>query len=407
MSLSFDPRTALRYAEAMARPRLVGTAGEAAVREELANQLEAAGCRVERELFHFWNAANYALALQVLGAVVLAGLSLVRLISYPAAALGLLVMLVAVPFITKGSEWLSLIPDTRPDAWCTRLLRRAGLVHAAQNLVATPKDAPGSPDCKHLYLMAHYDSKSQPLPITVRAVLFMVLFGSIFGFILFTGLASFFSFLTPGVFLMGLAVMGSGLPHLCNVVGNKSPGAIDNASAVGLVLHLAEVLANTPELCSGLRITYLLTSAEEVCLLGASAHVMRRREAFKTATADRKLLFLNFDGVGIKGRLAYDGRGGKTPRGELVRLTEEAAQATGIHVTPFRLLGALFDHIPFARRNLDAMTLLSLGKASRTVHTPRDDIRQLHPCGFEKAGKLTLEIIRRWRREKKHETGSQ
>ncbi|HPO16443.1 MAG TPA: M28 family peptidase [Candidatus Hydrogenedentes bacterium] len=396
MPLSFDPQAALRYAQGISRPRLVGTAGETAVREELAAQLESFGCRVERERFYFWNAANYALYLQVLLAMILVALSLIHALSYHVASLGLLLLLAGFPVITKACEWLALFPNTHPDSIFTKVLQLAGLVHSAQNLVAVPNDQPASAAGKRLYFIAHYDSKSQPLPITVRAILFMVLLTAIAGFILFTLLASVYSFLTPALFPIGLIVIGAGAPQILNFPGNKSPGAIDNASAVGVVLHLAEILQKCPEMRSGLHITYLLTSAEEMYLLGASAHAIHHAAEFKQATAEGKLLFLNFDGIGIKGRLAYDGRGGKTPRGILARLTEEAAQAIGIRITPFRLVGALFDHIPFARRNLDAVTLLSIGKASRTIHTRRDTVSQLHPCGFEKTGNLTLEILRRW-----------
>lgn len=396
MPLKFDPQAALRHAQAISRPRLVGSAEEAAVREELAAQLESSGCRVERELFYFWNAANYALYLQVLMAMILVALSLIHLISYPVASLGLLLLLAGFPFITRACEWLALFPDTHRGSVFTKALQLAGLLHSAQNLVAVPKDQTAPSGRKRIYFIAHYDSKSQPLPITVRAILFMVLLSAIAGFILFTLLVSMYSFLAPVLIPIGLVVIVAGAPQILNFPGNKSPGAIDNASAVGVVLHLAELLQTRPEMRSGAHITYLLTSAEEMYLLGASAHAIRHAVEFTQATVEGKLLFLNFDGIGIEGRLAYDGRGGKRPRGILARLTEESAQALGIRVAPFRLIGALFDHIPFARRNLDAVTLLSIGKASRTIHTRRDTVSQLHPCGFEKTGNLALEILRRW-----------
>ena len=59
----------------------------------------------------------------------------------------------------------------------------------------------------------------------------------------------------------------------------------------------------------------------------------------------------------------------------------------------FGFVGALFDHIPFAQRGFDAISLIAVGRASRSVHTPADAIDKLHVRGFDQAGRVALHVI--------------
>ena len=59
----------------------------------------------------------------------------------------------------------------------------------------------------------------------------------------------------------------------------------------------------------------------------------------------------------------------------------------------FGFVGALFDHIPFAQRGFDAVSLIAVGQASRSIHTPSDTIERLHVRGFDQAGRVALRVI--------------
>ena len=394
MPLKFCPETALDYARAMARPRLAGTDEEKAVGDELARRLEGFGYRVEKEPFRFWTAVIIAINIQIMGGMILVGLALMGFVPYYVSALGLIVLLLASNAINNAAESVAILPDTASGSFLTRLARRLGLDHAAYNLVANlPEEADGHPK-KRLYLVAHYDTKSQPLPIPVRIILFAVLFSGSAGFIAFGLLASVFSVLGPAAFVFGILLIATGLPLILNGYANKSPGAIDNASGVGVVLHLAELLAREPGLRPRLDWTILLTSAEELTLMGAAAYVIRHLAELRDRAHESAVHILNFDGVGVEGRLYYDARG-QMLRGALAPLTEDAAKTLGISVKQTRLVGALLDHIPFARRGFDALSLLAIGRASWTVHTRHDTVDRLHAAGFDQAGKLAAEIIRR------------
>jgi Zn-dependent M28 family amino/carboxypeptidase len=167
--------------------------------------------------------------------------------------------------------------------------------------------------------------------------------------------------------------------------GNASPGAIDNASGVGTVLHLAEILAARSDWRDRLRVVILLPSAEEVGLMGATAYVKQHAAQL----GHERPLVLNFDGVGIDGELQWVG----VASSELAQLIQSGAHEENVSIKRFRFIGALFDHIPFAQRGLDAVSLIAVGRASRSIHTAHDTIDQLHERGFNQAGQVALRIV--------------
>lgn len=379
--VQFDARKALVYAISIARPRLVGTTEHDKVAEELAARLERWGYRVEREPFEFSTALNALLALvQFVNGVCLMAMVVLRQAWTQTPQLGALIMVVG--FAVAGVIGRSISNDAvvAPGAtWRERLVYRLGKRYTAGNLVA--ELPPVQQPRRTLYLVAHYDSKSQRWPLVLRITLYTLL---IPGTVLAIGAAILNepSALTD-VFALGAAAASAMLVMLGT--GNASPGAIDNASGVGTVLHLAEVLAARTDWRERLRVVVLLPSAEEVGLMGTTAYVKYHAARLQQENA----LVLNFDGVGIDGQLQWVGAASS----ELAHLIQSAARAENIPIKRFRFIGALFDHIPFAQRGLDAVSLIAVGRASRSIHTSHDTIDQLHERGFNQAGRMALHVI--------------
>jgi len=380
----FEAGKALKYAASIAKPRLVGTAEHDRVADELAARLAQWGYHVEREPFEFSTALNALLALILsINGVGLSAILLIQPVSSGAAIIGT-VSLVGVVLVTtligrSISRYAVAAQNTPMTSWCERIASRLGKHYAAMNLVATlpPDNQP-----RHtLYLVAHYDSKSQRWPLMMRIALFSVLIPGT----LVVLAATLPDQSSIGVTLTGLvAVVASGLLALLGT-GNASPGAIDNASGVGLVLHLAENLAARSDWRERLRVIVLLTSAEEVGLMGATAYVKHHAVQLKQ---DQPLV-LNFDGIGVDGELQWVGAASS----ELAKTIQKAARDNAIPIGRFRFIGALFDHIPFAQHGLDAVSLITVGRASRSIHTRHDTIEHLHVRGFEQAGQVALQII--------------
>lgn len=147
--------------------------------------------------------------------------------------------------------------------------------HVSANPIANLADAPGDPTLPHIYLIAHYDSKGQPISLLVRVVLYTLVISGGLSFSCLTLLGLAFPALNPIAFRTGIAVTSVALPLMLLKTSNASPGALDNASGVGLVLSLAKYLAARTDLRSKHRFTVLFYGAEELGNMGAAAYVGR------------------------------------------------------------------------------------------------------------------------------------
>jgi Zn-dependent M28 family amino/carboxypeptidase len=193
--------------------------------------------------------------------------------------------------------------------------------------------------------------------------------------------------------LAGLAALTAGVPLLFLVLagaGNASPGAIDNASGAALVVHLAEVLA---EARPDVALTVLITGAEELGVVGATAYrLLAQRTGLLERQAEQGLYILNFDGIGGDGRLALVGG---DVRSQLAAAIRASCVDLQLPLGRLPLVGALFDHVPFAEAGFDAVSLVTVGAAGRSVHTPADSVDKLDVEGFRQAGEVALQVVQR------------
>jgi hypothetical protein len=305
-----------------------------------------------------------------------------------ADAAALLLVLLVLAFLPLNRRvQLAAVSDSHDGAAKGRLLKR----HQTANLIAR-LPLPDRPDVPHLFLVAHYDSKSQRMPLAMRITLFMLTI--FFGLLL----AVLTPLNVPSVFYLpiGFLALATGIPLLFLDVGNNSPGAIDNASGAGLVLHLAEGLSARDDWYDKLRITLLVPSAEELTLMGSVAFVTEHERQLHRQAQHGGLCVLNFDGIGVDGDLYYVGNSPHPNKDTTIDLLEHVRRAChDLHLPlkRFGFVGALFDHMPFAQRGFDAISLITVGAASRSVHTPQDSIDKLHRRGFEQAGQVALRVI--------------
>jgi Zn-dependent M28 family amino/carboxypeptidase len=203
----------------------------------------------------------------------------------------------------------------------------------------------------------------------------------------------------PALLVIGILVLICGIPLLFLDYGNKSPGAIDNASGVGLVLHLAEILAVYPGVGGKLNIRVLITGAEELGVKGALAYLQQNAAALRNLAQRGGLQVLNFDGIGVDGKLYVVGSDPSPSQAngtDLYHLVRQSAGELGIPLGRFLLPGAMFDHIPFAEEGYDALSLVGVGKGSSSVHTSGDSPEKLHIKGFDQAGRLALRVVEKY-----------
>jgi hypothetical protein len=379
----------------------VGTEQEKAAGEQVAAWLEGFGCQVTQQKFEFANAPSIFLAFEILlSQALVLGTVWLQVIGSPArtvSALLLLILIALTGAINRAVQEASLTPKAgKATGGLHSLCWRIGNRYRTFNVFAQLPGASAELHRTRIFLVAHYDSKSQRYPLTLRMALFVVGIG---GGVLCASLA-LGSFLYPA---LGIAAVGigslafmAGVPLLFLDQGNESPGAIDNASGVGVVLHLAELLSRHPELAGSCEVAFLITSAEEFATLGALAFVHQNEATLRGNSNAGRLYVLNFDGPGVNGGLYWVGAGANAePDSDpsLAFLVRQACAQLGYPLGRFTLPGALFDHMPFYARGFDAGTVIAIAPGSRWVHTRQDNVAHLHPRGFEQAGRLVLQLL--------------
>ena len=329
-----------RHLAALARePRPAGSEAEEGARRYVEGVLEAAGFTIVREPFTYSEfPGRYATpiggAIGALTVVAAASLGLTRPMGY--AALSAL----AVGLCVLAAFSRSMLGD----AVLNLPLRRANGV----NVIATR----GS-DAPRAWLVAHLDSKSQPVPSLARVAGIMILASALAMAIVAVTLqlASL-----PNRMLWWLAGLGAllgAVPVMASVVGARSPGALDNASGVASVLAAAESVG--PDRTVGV----LISSAEELGLAGARAWARARAPG----------VALNCDGVDDEGELTI--MHGPNPPTEVIDAARRVApRVPRVRRMPF---GLLTDSVALTDRGWRAVTLSrgSLGSLRR-VHTPHD-----------------------------------
>jgi hypothetical protein len=353
--------SARRHLEALAStPRPAGGEAEARARAYCADVLTGAGLAVAEEPFSYSEFPG-RVATPLLGAISGVLFAVVGHIGWRNEAGLALTLLLGGASILGLAAW-----------WAARfgVLTLPWLRARSSNLVATR----GNPS---YWLVAHLDSKSQPVAILVRALGVMGLLGGAVGAVVVAMLhlaGNDVRWMWP--WITGIGVLSS-LPVAASVVRSRSPGALDDASGVSTVLMVAQSLP--PQLALGV----VLTSAEELGLAGARAWVRGRGAAHA----------INIDGVDDKGalRLTWTRR---RPASLLDLLTARAAEA-GVPVRVGHLPpGALLDGVALADAGWQVVTVSrgTLGTVAR-IHTSRDSLDRLGGEGIAVTASIIQAVI--------------
>jgi hypothetical protein len=358
---AFDAAAALRE---VAVPRLAGSEGAARVTAAVRRRLEAAGYEVEEREFTFnpWPgrfgisiAGGLYLVLAVPSAFLLGA-------GNPYGAVALLLVLL----VTLGLAALFAAPAI------DRLPFRPQL---GTNLFAR------MPGARPRYIiMAHRDSKSQPVPLAFRGpaiILAVLAWLALFGAAVFSTAQPL-----PGslILVIGILAAAAGLILVFCWVDDRSPGALDNASGVVAALGIAERQRNAGD------VAFLFTDAEELGLAGARAAAPHLPPVFGV---------INLDGLDDSGTFYVFERFGTLRKTGLaphlaVALMQEAdarGEVLDRRDLPF---GIPVDHIPVVRAGIPALTLMRGSLQSlRRVHQAADNLDQLRGDGVHR----TIELV--------------
>ncbi len=278
---------------------------------------------------------------------------------------------------------------------------------SATNLVATPRDSQSRP---FIWLVAHLDSKSQTIPMVVRigsAVAFTILAAVVTGVVLVLSTLQFpvhvalpgFDLIVRGAMVLAYIAVVAALPIVFCFVGNKSKGALDNATGIASIVLALDELARPGD------VGVLITSAEELGLAGARHFVTTQRETgiainCDTIDDDGKFIFMA-SGAKIRRLDEAIDRAALTLRIETVG--PETATVRGRSGRRMRRLrgmipGILADNVAFTDAGWESFTISRGNIATlRYVHTPGDTPERIQGTGIAKAAGLIAAIVQELR----------
>jgi hypothetical protein len=213
------------------------------------------------------------------------------------------------------------------------------------NLIAPPIRPSAHPPT---WLVAHYDSKGQPISMAVRLIGFAILV---------IGLLMLVVALIPALIVLALAA----LIVSQNRVTDNSPGALDNATAlVAIFMALDQVPREST-------VGVMFPDAEEYGLVGARALAGERATLFADASV------INLDGLDDTGRpTAFLHRPGALC----------AALAGALNARSWRWLPVIVDGLALAHVSRECVTIMKGNwRTMLTVHRPADTVKRVRLDG--------------------------
>jgi hypothetical protein len=339
--------------------RPAGSDAAAGARRYCAGVLQSLGFEVTERPFHY-SAAVGEFGTPAAGAAFLAVIAGAR-----GAALGaggtsaLAVLVVGALVVMLAGRWAA-----RHGVLELSASRRQGMNLEARRHGEAPA----------LWLVAHVDSKSQPISLVVRAAGIVVLIGAWIAALVLAADGIIRGEPRRDAWLIVVVVALAGaVPVIASTVGKRSAGAVDNASGVAAILAAASLSRQLP-------LGVLITDAEELGLAGA--------RAWCAGATGPRVPVVNCDSVDDRGALCLMWT---RPRAAgLEALVRDAAEMTRdpLRVIPL-IPGVLVDGLAFSDAGWEVVTL-SRGSVDtlRRIHTRRDDLAHLRGDGIDRMARV-------------------
>jgi Zn-dependent M28 family amino/carboxypeptidase len=385
MEERFDASRAFVHIERLARlRRLPGTPGEADARAYIKAACAEGGLEMAEDIFHYTGAP-----LVVAMPLITLGLALLCVAGSVVYLVGSSVAMFVLGIVILGALFLSFKWSATFESFAAKDGNKE-----SSNLLGTVE---GRTSRGTVIVSAHYDSKSQLMPVSVRVALYLL------GFMT-AGLFAFALIAVGAVMMSGPDLSGSTagfvitlLPAVCllalsiNVTGNRSPGALDDASGISVILELGRLIKGEP--LRNLDLVVACFGCEEVGLVGSSKYMNSYAAELKESGP---LYMLNFDmpfspSGSIFLSTAFEMPPVKTSA-VLNEKTREAAKSMGIELKGVYLpVGAAADHMPWVKNGYEATCFVS---PATFVHSSRDTVERINREGLRRAGDIALETLR-------------
>ncbi|MDD5749009.1 MAG: M28 family peptidase [Actinomycetota bacterium] len=384
MQRRFDSEKAFEHIEQLASlRRLPGSDGERKAQDYIRKAGGEIGVQMKGEEFSY-STAPLVLFLPI-GCLVLSVLILLGSVLYLLEnKYTMIVGLVILVGIYVGFKWSGAFET---------FARRGGL-KKSENLVGKIE---GKEPKGVVVISAHYDSKSQVMPVMLRAALFILGFlgAIIFGFVfLLTGTISFADKSSIGntaVFYISLIPSILLFMLVFNFTGNRSPGALDNACGEGIILEAARALIGEPP--ENFDVLVCSFGCEEAGLCGGINYLLKHEDELKS----NKTFMLNFDiPFSPQGRIFLNSGFEFPPIFTSRRLNDmvkDVASQMGTEIKGLYLpVGAAADHMPWVKHGIEATSFLSTASC---IHSSRDTLEKVDGEALRMCGEILLGVLRR------------
>ena len=370
----------------MAFPRLIGTKGEKRAIEIIIDEFKKAGYKdIHREKFktsfYVWIFTRYAFfVLSTL--LIFLGIAFFfsDIIAIVLASI-FIISLFLVLKITSSTD-IKLMKDDKKN-------------YETENIYTELKSKNSK---AKVILMGHYDSKSQVISVYTRVltITIVVLGGFILSLTyLIIGIVQLFSSLESQLLNISLLCIAiflaiNGYLNFFNKTGNLSPGAYDNAAAVGFIIEMARFLREKP--LENLDFIFLCTSSEELNLGGAKDFLRRHRKEFD----QNYTYFINYDPVGgneLIRVITSFGIPRKRSSEKLNKLFLKSAEKLDIKAEDYYLaVGGGSDYMPIVQEGFEACWI-STTPGYKQVHTKKDDMSLVTIEGIKNVLYLTVDAL--------------
>ena len=379
---AYDAEHAYHHITQLAIPRLVGSTGETETQDYIVQQFTELGLDVSWEPFTFTKFPAEVLPRLLSALFVLIVLSVPwfgERFPIPVCFACILSLTIAM-FLTQWQKRLEGLYDV-------------GRRHRTENIVAT-NNANRDNNTPVFLFIAHYDSKSQVLPIAVRIVAYGIAIVGLIALTIVMLVKVIALIWFPNYIVWGIA----GVTSFCllllqiNLTENRSPGGFDNASGVGVMLEVARVMMARDEKKN---VTFLATGAEEYGMCGALRYIQAHADEY-----DRENTYvINLDGLGVGNGVNLVTRYGIPPTRTtrtLRNLFRTSSEALGIRISERYLpIGVGLDSIPIASRGFETVTLTAsgVGSVALKIHSKQDQSELLNAESLQQVGELIVDVI--------------
>ncbi len=390
--MSIDENLAYEITKRLSFPRLVGSEGEKKAIKVVVDEFEKVGYNtVNREKFKtsLYNWKKTELLFLTTGILFI----LLAISYYYMPILSLVIITLIVISILK----LLKISDSNK----IKLMKNDRYNFETENIYVNLKS---KNSLANLIFIAHYDSKSQLYPSIFRAYLIIGLFfGGVILLVVFFVLSVLkiiftFNNLILNNILLGVSiVMGIlAILNFFNKVGNKSPGATDNATSVGTVIALSKYFKNNP--LENIDFTFLIPGSEELNLGGAIDFMQKHKNEIDKDTT----YCINYDIIGTHGVLRNVTSYGIPKKATSTKLNElflSSSKILGVEMKEIYIpTGAWGDHQPFIYAGYNACMLGSTG-SMKYVHSKKDTMSLVSKEGLNNIFSLSIEVANRLNKE--------